>query len=62
MIDVGYAAATKTSVIEQYFVSALTFKKMFGASLLVQQLTALFTKRVIFTCRKWLTFLLQVRK
>ncbi|PNF40610.1 ATP-binding cassette sub-family A member 3 [Cryptotermes secundus] len=38
---------------------ALTFKKMFGASLLEQQLRALFTKRVIFTCRKWLTFLLQ---
>jgi len=51
-----------TTTTDTLFVLGLTFKKKVGTSLLIQQLKALFTKRVLFTRRKWLTFLLHVRR
>jgi hypothetical protein len=61
----SYYQFWRSSICNYYrtlFVLGLTGKRKVGVSLLAQKLTALFTKRVLFTYRKWLTYFLQVKK
>lgn len=42
------------------FVSAVTFNKTVGTSLMLQQIAALFRKRILYMYREWKTFLMWV--